>query len=212
MATQSRSRSRSRTRARKGNVRITGKHVFSRGVDMTTEEINGVFLSRYYTCKFNDMVAYGEFTNLFDTYRIEKVTMTFQLINNASAFNNIGVDSSTRNVTNWYPKMWYVRDYDGGTTETISSMKERQGVKCRVLQPNKIIKISYVPRVRSLVYKTVSTEGFAPKQVRLDMADVTVPHYGLHVVYDTNGIDVNDSYPFKIAVETKIKFSASGVR
>lgn len=211
MATQSRSRSRSRTRARK-SVRITGKHVFSRGVDMTTEEINGVYLARYYTVKFDDMVAYGEFTNLFDNYRIESVIMTFQLINNGNAFNNIGIDNATRNVTNWYPKMWYVRDYDGGTTETISSMKERQGVKCRVLQPNKIIKIKYIPRVRSLIYKTASTEGFAPKRVRLDMADVTVPHYGLHVVYDTNGIDVNDSYPFKIAVETKIKFSATGVR
>lgn len=190
---------------------MTGKHVFTRGVDMTTEEINGVYLARYYTCKFNDMVAYGEFTNLFDYYKIEKVTMTFQLITNPDSNSCLNV-SATSQVSNWYPKMWFVRDYDGGSTETIASMKERQGVKCRVLQPNKIIKISYVPRVRTLIYKTDTTEGYAPKQIRLDMADATVPHYGLHVVYDTNGIDVNDSYPFKISVETKIKFSASGVR
>lgn len=178
---------------------------------MTTESINGVYLARYYTVKFDDMVAYGEFTNLFDNYRIEKVTMTFQLINNPTAYHplNLGTPATS---TNWWPKMWYVRDYDGGVTETISSMKERQGVKCRVLEPNKMIKISYVPRVRSLIYKTSTTEGYAPKQVRLDMSDATVPHYGLHVVYDTNGIDVIDTYPFKIAVETKIKFSASGVR
>jgi len=200
------------TRARKSNVRITGKHVFSRGVDMTTEEINGVYLARYYTCKFDDMVAYGEFTNLFDNYRIEKVSMTFQLISNPGSTWPLNSGSSTGNQTNWYPKMWFVRDYDGGSTETISSMKERQGVKCHVLQPNKTFKISYVPKVRSLIYKTSTTEGYAPKQVRLDMADVTVPHYGLHVVYDTNGLDVNNDYPFKIAVETKIKFSATGVR
>jgi hypothetical protein len=197
-------------------VRITGKHVFSRGVDMTTEEINGLYLSRYYTVKFDDMVAYGEFTNLFDTYRIESVTMTFQLITNpnSAAYTNSDayVNTTAKNLTNWYPKMWFVRDYDGGSTETISSMKERQGVKCRLLQPNKIVRVKYVPRVRSLIYKTSTTEGFAPKRVRLDMSDVTVPHYGLHVVYDTNGIDVTDTYPFKIAVETRIKFSATGVR
>jgi len=179
---------------------------------MTTEEINGVFLARYYSCKFDDIVAYGEFTQLFENYRIEKVTMTFQLINNPDAAWPLNSGSSTGNVSNWYPKMWYVRDYDGGVTETISSMKERQGVKCHVLQPNKTFKITYVPMVRSLVYKTTTTEGFAPKRLRLDIADITVPHYGLHVVYDTNGIDVNDSYPFKIAVETKIKFSCKGVR
>jgi len=178
---------------------------------MTTEEINGVYLARYYTVKFDDMVAYGEFTNLFDNYRIEKVTMTFQLITNPDSNSSLN-GSSVSQTSNWFPKMWFVRDYDGGVTETISSMKERQGVKCRVLEPNKMIKISYVPKVRSLIYKTSTTEGYAPKQVRLDMSDATVPHYGLHVVYDTNGIDVNDSYPFKIAVETKIKFSASGVR
>jgi len=206
----SRSRSRSRTRARK-NVRITGKHVFSRGVDMITEEINGVYLSRLYTVKFDDMVAYGEFTNLFDYYRIESVIMTFQLITNPDSNSTLN-GSTTSQVTNWYPKMWFVRDYDGGTTETISSMKERQGVKCRLLQPNKIVRITYIPRVRALIYKTSTTEGYAPKRVRLDMSDVTVPHYGLHVVFDTNGVDVNDTYPFKVAVETKIKFSATGVR
>jgi len=179
---------------------------------MKTEEINGLYLSRYYTVKFDDMVAYGEFSNLFDHYKIEKVTMTFQLINTPESIAILNSSSGTFNSSNWYPKMWYVRDFDGGSTETISSMKERQGVKCRILRPNQVIKISYVPRVRALIYKTSTTEGYAPKRVSLDMSDITVPHYGLHVVFDTNGIDVIDTQPMKIAVETKIKFSASGVR
>jgi len=178
---------------------------------MVTEEINGVYLSRNYSVKFNDMVAYGEFTNLFDYYKIESVTMTFQLITNPDSNSTLN-GSTTSQVTNWYPKMWYIRDYDGGVTETISSMKERQGVKCRILMPNKTVRITYVPRVRALIYKTDTTEGYAPKRVKLDMTDVTVPHYGLNVVFDTNAIDVNDTYPFKIAVETRIKFTGSGVR
>lgn len=181
---------------------------------MITETINGLFLSRYYTRKFDDMVAYGEFTNLFDAYRIEMVTMTFQLINNPNSLQppNETITLANGTPSNWYPKMWYVRDYDGGPTETISSMKERQGVKCRILKPDTVVKVSFIPRVRSLIYKTATSEGFAPKRVRLDMTDVSVPHYGLHVVWDMNGLDVNDTYPYKIAVETKIKFSCFGVR
>jgi len=200
-------------RLRRKGPRITGLHNFSRGVDMITEEINGVFLARYYTRKFDDMVAYGEFTNLFDYYKITKVTMTFQLITNPNAvyYTNLN-NTSAGNNSNWYPKMWYVTDYDGGSTETISSMKERQGVKCRIMQPNRAIKISFKPRVRALIYKTATTEGYAPKTVKLDMSDVTVPHYGLHVVWDTNGIDVTDTVPMKIAVETRIHFTCSGVR
>jgi len=179
---------------------------------MVTEEINGLYLSRHYTRKFNDMVAFGEFTNLFDQYRIESITMTFQLINNPDATWPLNSGSSAGNSTNWYPKMWYVVDYDGGSTETISSMKERQGVKCRIMQPNKLIKVTFRPKVNTLVYMTSTTQGFAPKSVMLDMADVTVPHYGLMVVWDTNGIDVSDTYPMKISVETRIKFSCKGVR
>jgi len=220
MRSRTRSRSKGRMvtrsvtrRARRKGVRVTGVHNFTRGMDSINEEINGVYLARYYTRKFNDMTAYGEFTNLFDNYKITKIQMTFQLITNPTAvyYTNLNNTSSGNN-SNWFPKMWYVRDYDGGSTETISSMKERQGVKCRILEPNKMIKISFVPRVRTLIYKTSTTEGYAPKSIKLDMTDVEVPHYGLHVVWDTNGIDVVDTVPFKINVETKFFFSCSGVR
>jgi len=218
---RSRTRSRSRPsrritrslarRFKRRSVRVTGVHNFTRGMDSVNEEINGLFLARYYTRKFDDMMAYGEFTNLFDYYKINKIQMTFQLITNPDSNSTLN-GSSVSQVTNWYPKMWYVRDYDGGSTETISSIKERQGVRCRVMEPNKVIKISFVPRVRTLIYKTSTTEGYAPRCLKLDMSDVTVPHYGLHVVWDTNGEDVNDSYPFKVSVETKFFFSCSGVR
>jgi len=199
-------------RVKRRGARVTGVHKFTRGMDSVNEEINGVYLARYYTRKFDDMTAYGEFTNLFDNYRITKIQMTFQLINNPDATWPLNSGSSAGNSSNWFPKMWYVRDYDGGSTETISSMKERQGVKCAIMQPNKVFRVSFVPRVRTLIYKTATTEGYAPKTIKLDMSDVTVPHYGLHVVWDTNGQDVSDTYPFKVSVETKFFFSCTGVR
>lgn len=176
--------------------------------------MNGLFLSRQYSIAFNDMIQASDFTALFDMYRITKVTFKFQLINvpEANLITNTAVGQPVQNITNWYPKMWYVMDYDGGSTETLNSIRERQGVKCRILRPNKEIKVSFTPRCRVLTYKTVDTEGFAPKNIKIDMNDTDVPHYGMAVVFDTNGLDPNDSYPFKIAVERKITFRCYGVR
>lgn len=163
------------------------------------------------------MIQAVDFTSLFDMYRITKVTYKFQLINNPDAIQVLGATQNSINgtqitSTNTYPKMWYVMDYDGGSTETLNSIRERQGVKCRILRPNKEIKISFTPRCRVLTYKTVGAEGYAPKNIKIDMNDTDVPHYGLAVVFDTNGLDPLDTYPFKVAVERKLTFQCYGVR
>lgn len=161
---------------------------------------------------FNDMIQAADFTSLFDMYRITKVTYKFQLINDPNATLTLNATSTSWNGTNWYPKMWYVMDYDGGTTETLNSIRERQGVKCRILKPDKEIKVSFTPKCRVLTYKTADTEGYAPKSIKIDMNDTDVPHYGLAVVFDTNGYDPSNDFPFKIAVERKITFQCFGVR
>lgn len=210
-ALRSRSRSRPRAPTRLNRVRAQGTHTFSRHCAAQTVEMNGTFLSRQYEVQFNDMIQSSDFTSLFDMYRITKVTFKFQLINVPESYFSTNVNGAG-NLTNWYPKMWYVMDYDGGSTETLNSIRERQGVKCRILRPNKEIKVSFTPRCRILTYKTASTEGYAPKNIKIDMNDTDIPHYGLAVVFDTNGLDPNDSYPFKIAVERKITFRCYGVR
>lgn len=201
---------RSRSRSR---VRAQGVHTFSRHCAAQTVDINGTFLSRQYNDKFEDMIQSSDFTSLFDMYRIVKVTYTFQLINvpEASLVPNAS-SASFANGTNWYPKMWYIVDHDGGTTETLNSMRERQGTKCRILQPNKVVKVSWTPKCRVLTYSTDTTQGYAPRNIKVDMNDTAIPHYGLAVVFDTNGYDPSDSYPFKIAVERKITFKCFGVR
>lgn len=216
-ALRSRSRSAARAPTRLNRVRAQGVHSFSRHCASQEVSINGLFLSRQYEVQFNDMIQSSDFTSLFDMYRITKVTYKFQLINVPEAIQTLnasgnGVNDGRINNTNWYPKMWYVMDYDGGATETLNSIRERQGVKCRILRPNKEIKVSFTPKCRVLTYKTADTEGYAPKNIKIDMNDTDVPHYGMAVVFDTNGYDPNDSYPFKIAVERKITFQCYGVR
>lgn len=212
-ALRSRSRSRPRAPTRLNRVRAQGTHSFSRHCASQEVTINGTFLARQYEVQFNDMIQSSDFTSLFDMYRITKVTFTFQLVNVPEAITNINMQQSASfNPTNWYPKMWYVMDYDGGATETLNSIRERQGVKCRILRPNKVIKVSFTPRCRVLTYKTADTEGYAPRNIKIDMNDTDVPHYGMAVVFDTNGYDPSDTYPFKVAVERKITFQCYGVR
>lgn len=157
------------------------------------------------------MVEHTEFSSLFEKYKLDRVIMKFQLINNVDSTWNLN-DTANNNRTNWYPKMWYAVDDDGGVTDTIATMKERQGVRCRILEPNKTVTVSFKPKVRIQTYKTATTTGWAPKAMKLDMADVDVPHYGLSVVFDTNMQDPVDTYPFKVILEVQYKFTCYGVR
>jgi len=211
-AMRSRSRSVRAFKNRKSQVRVQSAHTFSRRVLMGDPiTVTGTFESKNLTFKFDDLVGYSEFSAMFENYRITKIVVTFQLMNNPNSYHALGTGSALP-TANWYPKLWYTVDHDGGSDENISTMKERQGVRCKILQPNKVIRVSFKPMCRTLSYKTATTEGFAPKNIKLDMADVNVPHYGLLYLVDTNGIDPNDTYPFKIAMETQMFFTCSGVR
>lgn len=158
-----------------------------------------------------DLVQVSDFTSLFDQYRIRKVIVKFQMLNNPVAYTYLNSGLST-NANNWYPKLWYIPDYDGGAEETISSIKERQGVKCRIFNPNSAITISFTPKCRTLTYSTASSTGYAPRNIQIDMSDTNVEHYGLKYVIDANQQDPNDTFPFKFVIEKKIFFTCTGVR
>lgn len=173
--------------------------------------MNGLFLARFYEVSFGDLVQSSDFSNMFDQYRMTKITFTVQMLNVPEAYSDLNRQGS-QTPTNWYPKVWYVVDHDGGSTETISSIKERQGVRCRILQPNRMLKISFQPKCRTLTYSTSTSTGYAPRNIKIDMSDVNVEHYGLHMVFDSNGLDPTDAYPFKFVIERKVYFTCYGVR
>lgn len=210
-----RSRSVSLVRARRRNtVRVQGAHTFSRRCAALTEEMNGLYLARSYEVSLSDVIQSSDFSSLFDQYRITKVTYTFQMLNVPQSLQppNTAITLANGQTTNWYPKVWYVVDHDGGATETISTIKERQGVRCRILQPNREIRVSFQPKCRTLTYSTSTSTGYAPKNIKIDMTDLNVEHFGLQVVFDSNGLDPTDTYPFKFVVERKLYFTCYGVR
>jgi hypothetical protein len=111
-------------------------------------------------------------------YKIEKVIVKIQLINNPDAAimpnNN---PAATNNLNNFYPKIWYIRDDDDAAAETLLSIKERVGVKCKVMRPNQILNIVIKPKVAVQTYKTATATGYGPKRMFIDCANADVPHY-----------------------------------
>lgn len=191
------------------------RHSYSRWTEPATKDFVSPGLNMDFSFKFNDLISYSEFQTLYDQFRIDYVIVNIQLINNVTSLQPPGTTTTQANgqEANMYPRLWYVRDYDFGSSETLSSIKERQGVKCVVLQPNRPLRIKVVPKVPVQTYRTSTTTGYGPKRMFLDFANgVDVPHYGLFTVFDTYGINVSDTFPYKVRHEVKYYFTCKDVR
>jgi len=150
---------------------------------------------------------------MFDTFKITKAVVKLQLITNPDSFLYTNGAVNNQNLTNWFPKFWYIKDYDGGTADSLAQIKERQGVKYFVMRPNKVYNIPVIPKVAVQTYRTTTTTGYGPKRLFLDMANGTdVPHYGLNYVIDSLGQDPDNAQPFKIRFEVQYFFTCKDVR
>jgi len=200
---------RSKRVSRKPSLNV---HSFSRYTTAATISCNSTTQTGQFFFKFEDILGHTEFGAMFDQFKITKAIIKLQLITNpdsAVATN----DTTINQVSNWFPKFWYIKDYDGGSADSLAGIKERQGVKYLVLRPNKVYNIPVNPMVAVQTYRTTTSTGYAPKRLYLDMANGTdVPHYGLNYVIDTLGVDPNNSYPFQVRYEIKFFFTCKDVR
>jgi len=185
--------------------------MFSRFSTAATIECNATTQTGQWFFKFEDILGYSEFQSMFDRYKITKCVINLQLITNPDSGQCLN-DNTVAQITNWYPKFWYIRDYDGGSADSLAQIKERQGVKFFVMRPNKTYRIAVTPMVAVQTYKTATTTGYAPRRLFLDMEGVDVPHYGVNYVVDALGLDPNNTYPFKIRYEIKFYFTCKDVR
>jgi hypothetical protein len=183
------SRSRSRTRLPTRRAVSLHYHRFTRYSDAVTTTTSNVSEPLTYSFALTDVLSYTEFTAMFDQYKIMAVDFKIQMISNPNAAMDTNYASGSNNTVNWFPKFWYIRDYDGGGSDTLSQIKERVGVKFFVMRPNKIYNIRIRPKVLVQTYKTSLAAGYAPKQCWIDCVDNNVPHYGLNAVIDMLGLN-----------------------
>lgn len=162
---------------------------------------------------FNQLPSYSEFDVLYDRYMLTTVVFKVQLINNPDAGYYVA-NNTLANAANWYPKFWYVTDYDDDTTPTtLDELKQYAKTKHFVLQPNKEYKIVIKPAVNIQTYRTATTTGYAPKWKQwIDIAQTDVPHYGLKYWIDPNNIDANDAQQPSVRIERLFYFKCKDVR
>jgi len=189
-------------------------HRFTRYGDAVTTTTTNVSEPLTYSFSLTDVLNYSEFTTLFDQYKINMVEFKIQMISNPYAVYDINKNNtSSGNSQNFFPKFWYIRDYDGNAAaDTLSEIKERVGVKFFVMKPNREYTIRIKPKVLVQTYKTLTTTGYAPKALWIDCISNNVPHYGLNAVIDCLGVNPADATGFQFRIEYKFHLAFKGVR
>ena len=115
----------------------------------------------------------GDFTALFDQYRIDAVSV--QILPNHNSSN---VSSSASPI----PNIYIVKDYDDSNALASLAATLEYG-SCKAVSPVFRAyppKFSIRPRILTQTYRSASTTGYAPAHsaIWLDNAATDVPHYG----------------------------------
>jgi len=131
-----------------------------------------VFGSMAFSLQDLDQVT--TFTALFDQYRIDRVIVQIKSRNPTANFNTSSVANATP------PSTYWVIDRDDSTTPTTLAAM-RQYDNCQEAQYNDHVEIDLQPSVTPAIYAAGAFSGYAVCRtgVWLDVANVSIPHYGV---------------------------------
>lgn len=187
---------------RKTNIR-KDIHFFKRGSNAFNEIVGnaaygpGIGYTAAYTFSLDQVRNYAELVALFDRYKINHVQLKFFL----------RVDPSSQTAgTAYYPRMWWLPDYDDNTPNTIDQMREHSKVKTAILRPNRPVVVNIKPCPLTLLYNG-ATSGYSPQWGKWLDAGYNVPHYCLKWA-----IDQLDNTNYKIAIEATYWLSFKDTR
>lgn len=121
----------------------------------------------------------GDFTALFDEYRIDWVNC--QIL--------YGDNSSSLGGTIQFPALHVTNDYNDVDASTIAKQLETQNCKSVILGRDsnaKGLNFFIKPKAQVQTYRTAITTGYAPKgNMWISTAQNNVPHYGMKWVYES---------------------------
>lgn len=165
-----------------------------------TSSLNSKFFA------MSESINYGELIALYDQYKVTGVKMTFQLMNNPDA-TYTSPNTGASQINNFYPKLWYVRDYDDVATDSISDLKQRNNVKCKILRPNQTVSVFLKPALKCPVYLDGVTNAYAAEWNKwIDCTNPTVPYYGVKYAVDSLGLSVAAAWSIRIEYKYYLKF------
>jgi len=192
-------------------------HSFRRGCNSDYATVTGTGLSGAMTFQLSDTLGYAEFDNLYDRYMLTYVIIKVRLVSNPNSTSLLnsswtGIPGANGPQANWYPRFFYCKDYDDSSAETLAALKERGRTKMAILKPNTFHKIVIKPAVLFQTYYTSTGSAYSPHWRQwIDMAQPSMPHYGLKYNIDCDGLNLaNDS--FKVELEKVYYFKCKDVR
>lgn len=180
---------------------VRNVHRFKRAAPGNTVTFNQAETVGALTFKLDNISANTEFANLYDQFKITRVVVKFMLISNPDATNYFAPGANTGAVmsTNFFPRVWYYRDYDDAGTTSLEAMRQVGKAKSFFLLPNKEYKIALRPAKLNQLYRGVATTAYAPDwKSRVDIGNMDTPHYGLKYVIDNHGITSTTSFQMRI--------------
>lgn len=139
-------------------------------------------LPNYYdiamACSFglNDIGNYASFTTMYDAYKLGKITLNIEYLNNVATINGGGL----------MPTMYLYWDQDDANVPTLLNIQGKQGVKVRQFGNHNqtVIKTSWTPT--TVIAQQLEGGALAATAVNKPMwincQDPSVRHYGLKIV------------------------------
>lgn len=124
--------------------------------------------------RLDDVVNPGEFTSMFDRYRILGVRMKYDLICN----NQV---NATTNLIGALPEIWSVTDYDDGTPPPdLNTVAQYDGCRRKKLEQTRTATQDVYPKYTKLVYTSGVTGigyGNGDRKDWLDCSFGNIEHY-----------------------------------
>lgn len=180
-----------RTTFRRGVVRnnkysINHVHKFKRSVDVAPIEITDASVGHSFSFKLNDVPNFGEFTGLYDQYRISGVAIRFFFTRNNVSVNGTAGGVGTVN-PNWRLVHLFDRD-DSTTLLSLNSALEFQN--CKIVSSTLLengYRIFIRPYALNPIYRSGVTFGYGtnPRKQWLDCANDDILHYALKLWIDS---------------------------
>lgn len=147
--------------------------------DLVVNTSANSYITENYSFDLSQLNNYSDFTNLFERYRIKAVKLMFIP----------GQNSNIDNVSKYRTTMLtHIQQSSGKTPSTLQDFMESNNT--RIHPGNKMVSV-YIrhPFISSNVYQSALSTGYVEVRNKLiNMANFTVPHYGLNVLCESPGV------------------------
>lgn len=147
------------------------------------------------TFRLSDVPNVGEFSSLFDQFKLTYVKLMFKL----------NQDPSSQPATNsFYPTMYHSVDHDDAVApSSLNDMREHGRTRMSVLRPNRYTVVKVKPSVLFEAARNpgAGTTTYCPKWRQwVDMAHTDTLHYGLKYALD-NTFNLNPNYSLEVQAQ-----------